>query len=86
MLELCINSYFFMVKGKCIPGLKKEEERGEAGPVRSQENRKYKGLVTLQPFSLPNVNPLPHAVSFAVSRSRRASSMLCSWTVPWCSM
>lgn len=68
MLELSLYSSLFMVKGKCIPRLKKGEDRREAGPVRSWGNRKYKDLVTLQPFLLPNGNPFPNAISIVVSR------------------
>lgn len=67
MLELYIHS-LFMVKGKCIPELKKEEERkGEAGPVRGWGNRKYSDLVTLQPFLLTNGNTFLNAKSVMIS-------------------
>lgn len=67
MIELSVYSSLFMVKGKCVPRLRKEEERREAGPVRNWGNRKYNDLVTLQPFSLPNGNSFPSAMSIVIS-------------------
>lgn len=67
MIELSVYSSLFMVKGKCVPRLRKEEERREAGPVRNRGNRKYNDLVTLQPFSLPNGNSFPSAMSIVIS-------------------
>ena len=75
MSSLYILLCLWSKANKCIPRLKKEEERREAGPVRSWGNRKYNDLVTLQPFLLPNGNPFPNAMSIVVSWFRRAPSL-----------
>lgn len=53
MLFLYINIHIYIyifVISNYIPRLKKKEERKEARPVTSWENRKHNGLVTLKPF------------------------------------
>lgn len=82
MLELSVYPSLFMVKGKCIPRFKKEEERRESGPVRNPGNGNCRGLVTLEPFQLPDWNDFPDAVSTVVSWFGWARPLLCAWTMP----